>query len=163
MNLLYNNSILELKIGGRGIYLCTNTWYAPDVIYGDSNFSVKKARIGYFGKNGEGITEMVDVWDLKRQLDNASLSDDQGMGNYCYADREFEYCYVIRKNNKVRFNPFEDHPTPEYTELNDGPCDVKHIGMNPEGLLEYVIISKAGDVEVRLFINRESLLDSYIA
>ena len=164
MNLLYNNELSELKIGGRHLYLCCDSANKPDVVYGNENFRVSKAMIGY--DNGdEIITDMVDVWDVKRQLDNVTLTDDQGYGNYTYIDWENEYVTIVRKNNKVKYKLSEaPNITSDNTEINVTIYpDIKELGINESGMFEYIISSKSGDAEVKLYINLPEHINSYIA
>lgn len=165
MNLLYNNELAELKIGGRRICLCSTPDNKPDVVYGNENFRISKARVGYTnGDSQQMITELVDVWDVKRQLDSAELSGNRGYGNYSYIDWQYEYVTIALKTNKIKYKMYEAPKlTSDNTELNITVYpNIKNLGMGESGMFESVIASKSGDAEVILFMDVTNPLDSYI-
>ena len=166
MNMLYNNELSDLKIEGRRISLCSNPNNKPDVVYGNEAFRVIKARIGYTDNNGLDVTEIVDVWDVKRQLDAAQLTNEQGYGNFSYIDWQMEYVTIAKRYNKVKYKMYEAPKlSPENTEINVTIYPIiKNLGMSDNKMFESVITAKVvDDMEVKLFMDVTNPLDSYIS
>ena len=166
MNLLYNNEIGELVVGSRAITLCSNTDGDPEVVYGNQNFRVMKAKISYDYTDADGNTtkedEMVDVWDVKRQLDAVTLPD-RGYGNYAHISWDMQYMTIALKTNKLIFKISEMPAlTSDNTEINDSTYPkITNLGKDEDDMFHAIVESKETGERVRLFMDLSDPINSY--